>query len=86
METIIRTNRSHYDMFGEPKKAFTEKEAVKKCYELNSSEFTIHQFVAYKCVSCGKFHIGHTKVVLSEEKRALYKNKLDRLNLYRSSL
>ena len=86
LETIARTPRSHYDMFGEPKKGFTEQEAVKKCYELNSSKFTLHQFVAYKCMSCGKFHIGHTKVALNEEKRALYQKKLDRLTLYRGKI
>ena len=50
-----RNNRSHYTLDRRPKKPYKEKQAVIECYKLNSSPYTIHQLVAYRCVECGKF-------------------------------
>ena len=76
MDIIERGIRSHLTMDGRPKKGLSEKDAVKLCYRLNCNPFSIHQVVAYKCVSCGKFHIGHTRVVLTDEKKENYRKKL----------
>ena len=37
--------------------------------------FSIHQVVCYKCITCGKFHIGRTNVILTHEKRLEYEKK-----------
>ena len=70
-----RNNRSHYTLDRRPKKSYKEKQAVIECYKLNSSPYTIHQLVAYRCVECGKFHIGHSNTVLTDEKRQEYRKK-----------
>ena len=77
-----RSLRTHLTMDGKPKKGFTEKDAIYLCYRINTSQFSIHQMVAYKCASCGKFHIGHSGVILTDEKRNDYKNRIKKLKLY----
>ena len=39
----------------------TETEAQEVCFFLNTRSETIHKAVAYKCGTCGKWHIGHHK-------------------------
>lgn len=70
-----RENRSHYTLDRRPKKAYKEKDAIIECYRMNANSFSIHQVVCYKCITCGKFHIGHTNVILTPEKRLEYKKK-----------
>lgn len=71
-----RDNRTHYTIDGRTKKSFTEKDAIYRCYKLNSSDFSIHQVVAYKCIKCGMFHIGHTNVELTNDKKEDYRKRL----------
>lgn len=44
-----------------PKKKFeTDKEAIAEAKRRNSLPETIHKFVAYKCTTCFKWHVGKT--------------------------
>jgi hypothetical protein len=59
------TRFSHLDENGEqvykPKKRFeTDKEAIAEAKRKNSLPETIHKYVAYKCKTCCKWHIGKT--------------------------
>jgi len=54
-----------------PKRRFnTSYDATRSAMYMNLKESTVHKFVAYKCSKCGKYHIGHTKKVLSDKDRA----------------
>lgn len=44
-------------------------EAIRAAMYMNMKETTIHKFVAYKCIKCGNYHIGHTSKLLSEKDR-----------------
>ena len=44
-------------------------EAIGAAMYMNMKETTIHKFVAYKCIKCGCYHIGHTSKLLSEKDR-----------------
>ena len=60
-----------------PKKQFeTEEDAFKQACYYNAYGSTIHKLAAYKCWSCGKWHIGRTPHVLTKEDREKYKVKL----------
>ena len=77
-----RNSRSHFKIeFGvlKPKKSYeTEKEALKIARFLNTQENIIHKMIAYKCSTCGKWHIGNNGSELTEEDRIHYKNLLQR--------
>ena len=77
-----RNSRSHFKIeFGvlKPKKSYeTEKEAVNIARFLNTKENIIHKMIAYKCSTCGKWHIGNNGSELTEEDRIHYKNLLQR--------
>lgn len=78
-----RTYRSHYKIgingeYEEKKSYETEKEALKVARFLNTRENIIHKMVAYKCVKCGKWHVGSNNTVLDEEERKKYKKKLQK--------
>lgn len=77
-----RENRSHFKLeCGKliPKKSYnTEKEALKIARFLNTKENIIHKMVAYKCSTCGKWHIGSNNSELTEEDRTHYKYLLER--------
>jgi hypothetical protein len=64
-----------------PKKQFnSEEEAFKQACYYNAYGTTIHKLSAYKCWSCGKWHIGRTPHVLTKEDREKYKQRLAELN------
>lgn len=77
-----RNSRSHFKIeFGvlKPKKSYeTEKDALKIARFLNTQENIIHKMIAYKCSTCGKWHIGNNGSELTEEDRIHYKNLLQR--------
>jgi hypothetical protein len=77
-----RKYRSHTKIeFGKlvPKKSFeTEKDAVRVARIINIQSKTIHKMVAYKCETCGKWHIGKNGTELTEKDRLHYKKMLDR--------
>lgn len=77
-----RNSRSHFKIeLGvlKPKKSYeTEKEALKIARFLNTQENIIHKMIAYKCSTCGKWHIGNNGSELSEEDRILYRKLLQR--------
>lgn len=79
-----RTTRSHYKIIGGkmfPKKGYdTEMDALTTARFLNSKPFTIHKMVAYKCIKCGKWHIGSTDRVLTDEDR---KESAEKLKKYK---
>lgn len=63
---------SHIDINGEKvmknkQKYDTDKEAIEEARKLNCLPETIHKVVAYKCITCGKWHIGRTSKVLTEK-------------------
>lgn len=74
-----RGKRSHYKIInGEliPKKGYsTEKEAIQVCRYLNTQPNAIHKMVVYKCLLCGKWHIGHNSTVLDKKDKEKYKTK-----------
>ena len=82
---IKRDVRSHYKIIGDklvPKKVYnTEKEATIIALFLNTTQNAIHQKVAYKCVVCGKWHIGSTKKILTNDDKKIYQNKLKKYNI-----
>lgn len=75
-----RNNRSHYKIMGEnitAKKGYdTEAEALNAARNLNIMPKTIHKFVAYKCASCGKWHVGRNNTVLTDEEKDKIRKKL----------
>ena len=78
-----RSTRSHYKIGPngvlEEKKSFdTEQEALKMARFLNTKENIIHKMVAYKCVKCGKWHVGSNNTVLTDEERKKNKKKLQK--------
>lgn len=52
----------------------TDKEAIEEARKLNSLPETIHKAVAYKCVTCGKWHVGRTDKVLTEKEKDRYRS------------
>lgn len=59
-----------------PKQQFeTEAEALEKAFYLNAYGSSIRKLSAYKCWTCGKWHIGRTPHVLTKEDREKYKEK-----------
>ena len=75
---------SHIGADGEkvykPKKKYdNEAEAQKAAYKVNSAEKTITKVAAYKCWTCGKWHIGRTCHKLTPEDKEKYKVKLNNL-------
>jgi DNA-directed RNA polymerase subunit RPC12/RpoP len=77
-----RNSRSHFKIeLGvlKPKKSYeTEKEALKIARFLNTQENIIHKMIAYKCSTCGKWHIGNNGSELTEEDRIYYRKRLQR--------
>lgn len=81
MAVINRTFRSHYKIGPngclEEKKSFdTEQEALKVARFLNTRDNIIHKMVAYKCVKCGKWHVGSNNTVLDDKERKKNREKL----------
>lgn len=52
----------------------TDKEAIEEARKLNALPDSIHKAVAYKCVTCGKWHVGRTNKVLTEKEKERYRN------------
>ena len=77
-----RDSRSHFKIeLGvlKPKKSYeTEKEALRIARFLNTKENIIHKMIAYKCSTCGKWHIGNNGSELTEEDRIHYRKLLQR--------
>lgn len=70
---------SHMDINGEKvmknkQKYDTDKEAIEEARKLNCLPETIHKVVAYKCITCGKWHIGRTSKVLTEKEKEHYRS------------
>lgn len=81
-----RSTRSHYKIGPngvlEEKKSFdTEQEALKMARFLNTKDNIIHKMVAYKCVKCGKWHVGSNHTVLTDKDKIEYKKKLEKFLL-----
>lgn len=53
----------------EKRKFKSSDEAIRAAMYMNMKETTIHKYVAYKCIRCGYYHIGHTSKLLSEKDR-----------------
>ena len=63
-----------------PKKQYnTEEEAFKQACWYNAYGGTIRKLCAYKCWTCGKWHIGRTPHVLTDEDREKYKKRYKEL-------
>ena len=78
-----RSARSHYKIGPnevlEEKKSFdTEQEALKMARFLNTKENVIHKMVAYKCIKCGKWHVGSGGKILTDKDRKEAKEKLEK--------
>lgn len=79
-----RTTRSHYKIGPngklEVKKSFdSEMDALRTARFLNTRQDIIHKMVAYKCVVCGKWHVGGNGKVLTEKDRKEYAEKLKKM-------
>jgi len=68
-------------IFCQPKFFFRIFEKKKKLWHYieNSYGNTIHKLSAYKCWSCGKWHIGRTPHILTNEDREKYKHRLEEI-------
>ena len=77
-----RSSRSHFKIeLGvlKPKKSYeTEKEALNIARFLNTKENIIHKMIAYKCSTCGIWHVGRNDKELTEEDRIHYRKLLQR--------
>jgi hypothetical protein len=75
-----RKKFSHFKIEGgkmPPKKGYnTEIEAINIARFLNTKENIIHKMVAYKCPTCGKYHVGKNGTELTDEDREHYKKLL----------
>lgn len=76
-----RTTRSHYKIGPNgvliPKKAFeSEMDALTTARYLNTQDDIIHKMIAYKCIVCGKWHVGGNGRVLTKEDRKEAEDKL----------
>ena len=79
--TTIKYIGENGERVEKPKKQFnSEEEAFKQACYYNAYGNTIHKLSAYKCWSCGKWHIGRTPHVLTREDREKYKQRLAELN------
>lgn len=57
-----------YNNVKKPKKKYkTDEHAILVCMKINSQEKQIHKVTAYRCDTCGEYHIGKTKKVLSKK-------------------
>lgn len=79
-----RNARSHFkiglDGVKVPKRAYaTEMDALTTARFLNTRPNVIHKMIAYKCTTCGKWHIGRTFKELTEKDR---KKAAEGLKLY----
>lgn len=87
IEITKRNNRSHYKVINNefiPKRAFTnEKHACLEALRINTLEKTIHKMVAYKCITCGKFHIGSTSKILTSEDKIKNLKKYNQIKTFK---
>ena len=82
---IERTTRSHYKIGPngklEVKKAYdSEMDALTTARYLNTKDDIIHKMIAYKCIVCGKWHVGGNGRVLTNEDREEARKKLKKYN------
>lgn len=62
-----------------PKKSFdTEEDALFAARNMNASGKMIHKMVCYKCVVCGKWHVGRTWKEITEKDIAHAKKMLNK--------
>lgn len=54
----------------------TELEAVNVARQMNCDERNEYKVVAYRCLVCGKWHVGHTNHYITHEQRLKYKERL----------
>jgi len=76
---------SHIGADGEkvykPKKKYdNEAEAQEAAYKINIAEKTITKVAAYKCWTCGKWHIGRTFHKLTTDDKEKYKKQHEENN------
>jgi len=75
-----RNSRSHYSYNGKPKRGYdTEFDALYAARRLNSSEYSIHKIIVYKCSKCNKYHLGHNNTILTNEDKTNAKLALIRM-------
>lgn len=73
-ETFSHIGTNGEKVMKQKQKYDTDKEAIEEARKLNSLPETIHKAVAYKCGTCGKWHVGRTTKVLTEKEREHYKS------------
>lgn len=61
----------------EKKKHKTLDEAIKAAKVMNCKESTIYKVIAYKCTSCGSYHIGRGTKLITPKERDKFKKELD---------
>ena len=67
-----------------PKKSFdNEKDAINAARYMNTQEHIIHKMVAYKCITCGKFHIGSTSKILTSEDKIKNLKKYNQIKTFK---
>lgn len=75
-KTFIRKDsKTGQNIYKDKIKYETDKEAIEQAIRMNCMDKTIHKNVAYKCKTCGKWHIGRNKTVLTTEDKLKIKMK-----------
>lgn len=81
-----REKNSHYKIVNGKlivKKTFdTENEAIETARFLNTKQNTTHKIVAYKCDTCGKWHVGNNGKRLFNDVRKKYQEKIKNMKLF----
>lgn len=84
----MRTTRSHTYRHIEngvvteyPKKGYNcESDAIAAANRINAFGHEIHKMVAYQCIRCNKWHIGHNWTIMTDEHREEAKEKIKKEN------
>lgn len=75
-KTFVRKDpESGENIYKDKIKYDTDKEAIEEAIRMNCMDKTIHKNVAYKCPTCGKWHIGRNKTVLTEDEKKKIRKK-----------
>ena len=68
-----------------PKMSYdTERDALTVARFLNTKPNVIHKKVIYKCMQCGKWHIGSSTKIITDKDREHAKKELEKTN-YRAT-
>lgn len=73
-ETFYHIGSNGEKVMKSKQKYETDKEAIEEARKLNCFPESIHKAVAYKCNTCGKWHVGRTNKELTEKEKSHYRS------------